>query len=80
VLVRFPFTDLSATKQRPALVLSLERLNKVRTDLVVAAITSQIPEIVAEDEIVLSDVDLRQPVCPKRRSLNSAKFLQFIKA
>jgi PemK-like, MazF-like toxin of type II toxin-antitoxin system len=43
VLVPFPFTDLSATKQRPALVLSPERLNKLRPDLVLAAITSQVP-------------------------------------
>src|SRR5438132_13678263 len=42
VLVPFPFTDLSATKQRPALVLSPERLNKIRRDLVLAAITSQL--------------------------------------
>jgi len=42
VLVPFPFTDLSATKQRPALVLSPERLNKIRPDLVLAAITSQV--------------------------------------
>ena len=50
VLVLFPFTDLSSVKQRPGLVLSPERLNKVRPDLVVAAITSQIPDVVGEDE------------------------------
>ena len=60
VLVPFPFTDLSAIKQRPALVLSPERINKVRTDLVVAAITSQIPDVIGEDEILLSDTDLRR--------------------
>src|SRR6266576_1244266 len=65
VLVPFPFTDLSVTKQRPALVLSPERLNKVRTDLVVAAITSQIPDVVGEDEILLSDTDLRTAGLPK---------------
>jgi mRNA interferase MazF len=59
VLVPFPFTDLSAIKQRPALVLSPERLNNVRTDLVVAAITSQIPEVIGDDEILLSDADQR---------------------
>jgi mRNA interferase MazF len=55
VLVPLPFTDLSSVKQRPGLVLSPERLNKVRPDLVVAAITSQIPDVVDEDEILLSD-------------------------
>ena len=65
VLVPFPFTDLSAIKQRPALVLSPERINKVRTDLVVAAITSQIPDVIGEDEILLSDTDLRTAGLPK---------------
>src|SRR6266478_9744737 len=65
VLVPFPFTDLSATKQRPALVLSPERLNKVRPDLVVAAITSQIPDVVGQDEMLLSDTDLTMAGLPK---------------
>jgi len=38
VLTRFPFTDLSADKRRPALVVS--RDNARRSDLVVAFITS----------------------------------------
>lgn len=65
MLVPFPFTDLSAIKQRPALVLSPDRLNKVRTDIVVAAITSQIPDVLGEDEILLSDTDLRTAGLPK---------------
>src|SRR5207249_8553217 len=59
------FTDLSSVKQRPGLVLSPERLNKVRPDLVVAAITSQIPDVVGEDEILLSDADLTMGGLPK---------------
>lgn len=51
VLVPFPFTDLTAVKQRPALILSPKRLNDVRTDLIVAAISSQIPNVIGEDEI-----------------------------
>jgi mRNA interferase MazF len=54
VLVPFPFTDLSAIKQRPALVLSPDRSNEVRPDLVVAAITSQIPTKPGDDELLLS--------------------------
>lgn len=41
VLVRFPFTDLSAAKQRPAVVVSSPEYNRVRPDLIIAAITSQ---------------------------------------
>lgn len=40
VLVRFPFTDLSGAKLRPALVIS--RGNHQRTDLVLAFITSNV--------------------------------------
>jgi mRNA interferase MazF len=63
--VPFPFTDLSAVKQRPALVLSPDRLNKVRTDLVVAAITSQVPAALGEDEILLSANELDAAGLPK---------------
>ncbi len=38
VLTRFPFTDLSGDKRRPALVVSCD--NRRRTDLVVCFITS----------------------------------------
>jgi len=65
VLVPFPFTDLSAIKQRPALVLSPERLNKVHSDLVVAAITSQVPAAPGEDEILLSGSELKRAGLPK---------------
>src|SRR5260370_40642368 len=59
VLVPFPFTDLSATKQRAALVLSPDRSSKVRPDLVVAAITSKIPATPGGDENVV----IRQRIC-----------------
>lgn len=41
VLVPFPFTDQSATKKRPAVVVSVGRYNAERPDIVVMAITSQ---------------------------------------
>jgi mRNA interferase MazF len=41
VLVRFPFTDQSATKQRPAVVISSEAYHRARPDLLIMAITSQ---------------------------------------
>jgi mRNA interferase MazF len=40
VLVRFPFTDRTGAKQRPAAVVSNRAYNEARPDIVVAAITT----------------------------------------
>jgi mRNA interferase MazF len=42
VLVPFPFTDQSASKKRPAVVVSNRAYNAVRLDVVVMAVTSQL--------------------------------------
>jgi mRNA interferase MazF len=42
VLVPFPFTDLSGTKKRPAVVVSSHGYNTSRRDIVIMAITSQV--------------------------------------
>ena len=42
VLVPFPFTDLTSSKRRPALILSPDSFNEAGEDLVLAAITSRI--------------------------------------
>ena len=41
VLVPFPFTDQTATKQRPAVVVSSDAYHQERPDLILMAITSQ---------------------------------------
>lgn len=41
VLVPFPFTNQAASKQRPAVIVSTGRYNRVKPDVVVMAITSQ---------------------------------------
>jgi mRNA interferase MazF len=41
VLVRFPFTDFSTLKKRPALVLSSPSFTAQQGDVVVMAMTSQ---------------------------------------
>ena len=41
VLVRFPFTDYSILKKRPALVLSASKFTAQQGDVVVMALTSQ---------------------------------------
>ena len=65
VLVPFPFTDLSSTKQRPALVVSADHLNATRDDLLVAAITSQIPVMLAADEFMIPTSALVECGLPK---------------
>jgi mRNA interferase MazF len=72
VLVSFPFTDMSGTKQRPALVLSHNRLNP---DVLVGAITSQIPAQLASDEFEIPAADLRPCGLPKRSILRLTKLV-----
>ncbi|PYI98908.1 MAG: hypothetical protein DME98_02635 [Verrucomicrobia bacterium] len=43
----------------------LDRSNKVRPDLVVAAITSQIPPTPGDDEVLLSGNELKETGLPK---------------
>jgi mRNA interferase MazF len=44
LLIPFPFSDLSSTKQRPVLVLSNSDYNRSRQDILAAAITSNVLE------------------------------------
>lgn len=53
VLVPFPFTDLTGIKQRPAVVISSDAFNDVREDVLIAAITSQVPGGLKPDEFLL---------------------------
>ena len=60
VLVHFPFTDLTAIKQRPALVISARWFNeKPDGDCILAAITSVIPQRLARDETRIPDDALK---------------------
>ncbi len=54
VLLPFPFTDLTTSKQRPAVIVSSTWFNQNRKDVIVLAITSQIPLKLNEDEIIHS--------------------------
>jgi len=56
VLVPFPFTDLSSAKQRPALVVSSDALNAASEDVLVAAITSQIPANLSAEEFLIPEL------------------------
>jgi mRNA interferase MazF len=58
VLIPFPFTDLTGSKQRPAVVLSSDTFNASHADVVLAAITSRIPTTLSSGEIAISSADL----------------------
>ncbi len=57
VLIPFPYSDLSTTKQRPVLVLSNTNYNQVQSDLVVAAITSNLISKSYTIQITADDLD-----------------------
>jgi mRNA interferase MazF len=65
VLLRYPFTDLLASKQRPAVIISADWFNALRNDYVLVASTSQIPPSLARDELSLSTDDLAKAGLPK---------------
>ena len=75
VLVPFPFTDLRAAKQRPALVISPDSFNSSRDDLLVAAITSQIPTALAGDEFLIPQTDLAACGLPKPSIIKTLKLV-----
>jgi mRNA interferase MazF len=55
LLVPFPFTDLSASKQRPAVVISSARYTRERPDLILMPITSQNPGSTRFGDIPVTD-------------------------
>jgi mRNA interferase MazF len=55
VLVPFPFTNQTASKQRPAVVVSNAAYNRSRPDVVLMAVTSQIRPSPALGEVWLKD-------------------------
>src|SRR5438132_10893877 len=56
VLVPFPFTDQTASKKRPAVVVSADAYHQRRSDVIVMAVTSQILRPAgALGEVLISD-------------------------
>lgn len=55
VLVPFPFTDQSAVKKRPAVVISSEAYHQERPDLIIMAITSQVKPAQTVGEAMVQD-------------------------
>ena len=55
VLIPFPFTDLTATKTRPAVVVSSQLYHQVRSELLLAYVSSQVSKANAQIDYLLTD-------------------------
>ena len=75
VLVPFPFTDLSSAKQRPALIVSPDGWNASQSDVLLIALTSQIPAPLPPNDILLSIDDLRTGGLPKATLARPTKLI-----
>jgi mRNA interferase MazF len=51
VLVRFPFTNQAAFKQRPACIVSSRAYNAAKPDVIIMAITSQVHTLSSLGEV-----------------------------
>lgn len=71
VLVPFPFTDLSGRKRRPALVVSPLQFHE--EDLILCAITSQVPQKLSEWEATLKAEDMVEEKLPKDSVVKAGK-------
>jgi mRNA interferase MazF len=75
VLVPFPFTDLTGAKQRPALVISSDVFNFSRDDVLIAAITSQVPANLKPDEFLIPATELSACGLPKSSIVKMLKLV-----
>ena len=55
VLIPFPYTDLSATKTRPAVVVSSNMYHNIRSELLLAYVSSQISKVAPPLDYILTD-------------------------
>jgi mRNA interferase MazF len=75
VLVPFPFTDLTGSKQRPALVVSSDAFNASHDDVLLVAITSRVPATLSSNEVVISSTDLGPSGLLKPSVVKTAKLI-----
>ena len=69
VLIPVPFTDLSATKRRPVLVMSNDSYNATNQDIVVVAVTSN----QLQSGISIATSDMTQGQLPKPSVIRNDK-------
>ena len=55
LLVPFPFTDQTSIKKRPTVVISSDKYNSQKPDLIITAITSQFNTSISFGEMIIVD-------------------------
>lgn len=61
ILIPYPYTDLSTTKQRPAIVISNQESNNFREDYIVAKVTSVIRDDTFSYPLKSEHLDRKMP-------------------
>ena len=75
MLIPFPFTDLSTSKKRPCVVISSEDFNESHADVIVAAITSRVPDQPGSDHYVFDESEQEAADLPKRSMVKLGKIV-----
>ena len=75
VLVAFPFTDLTTTKMRPALIVSSDVFNHKNSDVIVVAITSQLSRRISDYHYLLSSQEQSLAGLPKPSMIKLGKIV-----
>jgi len=75
ILIPFPFTDLSTFKQRPALIISSQNFNRRQGDIIIAAITSHIPQKPSSYDYLLLKTDQHMAGLPKSSLVKLGKIV-----
>ena len=63
IIVPFPFSDLSAIKQRPVLILSKDVDNQFSEDIITCGITSNLKN--ANYSVLINNEDLKEGLIPR---------------
>ena len=71
VLIPVPFSDLSSSKKRPVVIMSLDEYNAKSDDVICMAITSQIRGL--EHEVIIDSTDMEEGQLPKESCIRADK-------
>ncbi len=74
VFLKFPYSDFSDFKARPALIISNDRYNKESQDILVCAITSNLEK--TPYSIFISGIDVEDGQLPVKSKIRADKIIQ----